>query len=148
MPDDATILLVEDDPLFVDMYKTAFQAAGHVVEFAFDGEAGLAKLKEMGQKPSVVLLDVMMPKMNGIEMLKAMKEDPTLKSIPVIFLTNLSGEEDTRHALEHGAVTYLVKSQYMPKEVVQKVREVVEAYSRGERIPDVEVPVKKLEGQP
>jgi len=145
MPDDAIIFIVEDDPLFVDMYKTAFEGAGYTVDFAFDGETGLKKLKEMPQKPSVLLLDVMMPRMNGIDMLKAMKGEEPLKAIPVIFLTNLSGAEDARHALEHGAVTYLVKSQYTPKEVVQKVREIVEAYSRGERIPDVQVEVKKSE---
>lgn len=139
------ILLVEDDPLFVNLYKIAFEGAGYEVTTAFDGEAGLNALKATDQKPTLVLSDVMMPKLNGMEMIKKMKEEENLKKIPVVLLTNLGGEEDAQRGIAAGAVTYLIKSNYTPKEIVAKVKEIVSSYARNHNVPDVSTPIKKIE---
>ncbi len=121
------VCLVEDDPLMVRMYERILKFKGFEVTMAFDGEEGLHKLKDMHPKPTVVLLDMMMPKMNGMEVLKAVKADAELKDIPVIVLSNLAGKEDVDKALQLGAVAYLIKSQYEPKEIIAKIEEVIEA---------------------
>ncbi|HTY40045.1 MAG TPA: response regulator transcription factor [Candidatus Paceibacterota bacterium] len=137
------ILLVEDDPLLVKMYAAAFAHSGYDAHIAFNGEEGLVKLMEMkDDPPTVVVTDVMMPKMNGLEFIRQLKADPNFKKIPVIVLTNLSGQTDATEALKLGAITYLVKSEYEPKEILAKIEEIMEAYSRGSNVPDVTVTVK------
>ena len=136
------VFIVEDDPLMVKMYSKAFQLSGYEVESAFNGEEALKKLGEMKPKPTLILLDVMMPKLNGLDVLRQLKQDADLKKIPVIMLTNLAGEEDAEKALKLGAVVYLVKSEYEPKQVVAKVKEVVAGYTRG-AIPEVKETAKK-----
>ena len=106
------IALIEDDALLVQMYTQKFKKDGFEVATANDGKQGLALVKK--EMPSIILLDIMMPEMNGLEVLKAIKSDPDQKinSIPVILLTNLArGAEDINRGLELGAVTYLVKSK-------------------------------------
>lgn len=141
------IFLVEDDPLMVRMYEKAFKLSGYDVEMAFDGEEALAKLETMEPKPTLILLDIMMPKLNGLDVLRSLEKNPDLKSIPVIMLTNLAGEKDAEKSLELGAVLYLVKSQYEPKQVVEKVKEVISGYSRKENIPEVKVALKDIESK-
>lgn len=137
------IYIVEDDPLMIRMYEKVFRLNGYEVEMAFDGEEGLKKLNDMTEKPTVVLLDVMMPKKSGFEVLKEIKASPALKGLPVIMLTNLAGSDDAEKALSMGAVLYLVKSQYDPKEVVEKVKEIIAGYDRGDNVPKVKVSVKE-----
>lgn len=122
------ILIVEDDPLMSRMYQKIFTFEGYEVIMAGDGEEGLEKAKL--EKPTIVLLDVMMPKMNGLEMLEKLKLDPASKSIPVVMLTNLAGEKDAETALSKGAVKYIVKSEYEPKQVVNMVKEILAGYTR------------------
>jgi CheY-like chemotaxis protein len=86
----------------------------------------------------------MMPKMNGFDVLKAVKQEEKLKNAPVIMLTNLAGEADAEKALSLGAVLYLVKSQYDPKQIVEKVKEIISASSRTSDIPSVSVEVKDV----
>ena len=138
----ATILLVEDDPLIVRLYKFAFEHSGYQVEIAFTGEEGLAKLRAMTEKPVLILSDVMMPKMNGLDLLKKIKEDPKIKNIPLILLTNLDRNEDIDTGLKLGAITYLVKSNYEPREIVEKVKELLAGYNRGS-VPEVKTVVKE-----
>jgi DNA-binding response OmpR family regulator len=122
----ATILfLAEDDPLMSGMYSRAFKFNNFDLKMAFDGEKAIEELKSMDPKPAVVLLDVMMPKKSGFDVLAEMKQDPILKRIPVILLTNLSGEKDLKKGLDLGAELCLVKSQYSSKEVVLKVKEII-----------------------
>ncbi len=122
------ILIVEDDPLMQRMYQKAFAFDGYTVSVAGDGVEGLDKIRS--EKPTVVLLDVMMPKMNGLETLGKIKADPEIKSIPVIMLTNLAGSADAEKALGLGAVKYIVKSEQEPKEVVKMVKEIISGYTR------------------
>ncbi|MEK7480814.1 MAG: response regulator [Patescibacteria group bacterium] len=129
------ILLVEDDPLMVRMYQRKLTNDGYEVAVGVNGEEGLVKVRSF--RPDLVLLDIMMPKLNGLQMLERMKADPTISGVPVIILTNLGGsQEDIERGLELGAVAYLVKSAYRPDEVVLKVKEVLKGYTRGKEIPE------------
>lgn len=116
-----TFLAIEDDELIRHLYERSFRTAGHEVETANSGEEALEKLSKMEVKPSAILLDIMMPKMNGFDLLQAFKNDEALKHIPVIILTNLGSEADRQKGLALGALDYLVKSDYNPNEVVEKV---------------------------
>lgn len=136
----AKILLVDDDPLLVRMYQTKFESEGHAVKTASDGAKALDEVKTV--KPDMILLDVMMPKMNGLDVLKHLKADETTKKIPVVMLTNVSSSDaDEQKGLELGAVAYLVKANYTPKEIVQKVKEILGGYTRD--IPKVQATVKE-----
>jgi len=126
----AKVLIIEDDPLMLRMYQKIFSFDGYEVETATDGQAGLEKVRST--KPTVVLLDVMMPKMNGLEVLEKIKADPEIKSIPVVMLTNLAGQQDVEKALSMGAVKYIIKSEYEPKQVSDMVKEIISAHSRGD----------------
>lgn len=124
------LLIIEDDPLMVRMYQKIFKFEGFEVETAFDGEEGIEKVRKL--KPTVVLLDIMMPKMNGIQVLEKIKSDPDIKKVPVIMLTNLAGQQDAENALEKGAVRYIIKSEHDPKDIVRIVKEIMAGYSRNE----------------
>ena len=124
------ILIVEDDPLMSRMYQKIFTFEKYEVKTAVDGVDGLEKAREI--KPMLILLDVMMPKMNGIQVLEKLKSDPETKMIPVIMLTNLAGEKDAESALMKGAIKYIVKSEHDPKQVVAMVKEIIAAHSRDD----------------
>lgn len=130
----AKVLIVEDDPLMSRMYQKIFTFQKYEVEIAGDGQEALDKL--LGFKPTIILLDIMMPKMNGLEVLEKLKANPETKDIPVIMLTNLAGQQDAETALSKGAVKYIVKSEHDPKEIADMVDQVVAGYTRDE-IPGV-----------
>lgn len=117
------LLIIEDDPLVARMYQKVMGFENLDVEVASNGFEGLEKAKEL--KPDLILCDVMMPKMNGMQVLDKIKADPELKNIPVIMLTNLSGTQDAELALKKGATAYLVKSQFRPKDVAEKAKEYI-----------------------
>jgi CheY-like chemotaxis protein len=126
----AKILVVEDDPLMSRMYQKIFTFEGYDVDMASDGQEGLDKARET--KPTLILLDVMMPKLNGLQVLEKLKADPETKGIPVVMLTNLAGEQDAESALTKGAIKYIIKSEHDPKEVADMVKEILAGYTRGE----------------
>jgi len=128
------ILVVEDDPLMSRMYQKIFTFEGYEVEMAADGMEGLDKARVV--KPTLILLDIMMPKMNGLEVLQKLKADEGTKGIPVVVLTNLAGQQDAEAALTKGAVKYIVKSEYEPKQVADMVKEILAGYTRNE-VPQV-----------
>lgn len=114
------ILIVEDDTFVMDIYQTKLAEVGYEVEGAANG---LEALKKIGKKkPDLILLDIVMPQMDGIEFLKKMKSQEEFKKTPVILLTNLSQKEDINKGLELGAKDYLVKSHFTPSEVLEKVK--------------------------
>lgn len=119
----AKVLLVEDDQFLRKMYSKKLQVAGFETEVAGDGEEGLAKMKSF--KPNLVLMDVMMPKLNGLEATSKAKADPDIKDIPILVLTNLSSSEDAQTAVKRGAVGYLVKSEYTPSQIIEKVKNII-----------------------
>ena len=121
--------MAEDDSLLVHIYDTKFKANGYEIEFAMDGEEAISKLKNMEIKPAVVILDGQMPRKSGFEVLQEMKDDPELKNIPVIFLTNMFEPGNEEKGIKLGVAEYLIKSQYIPSEIVNKVHEVCSKYS-------------------
>jgi DNA-binding response OmpR family regulator len=117
------LLLVEDDTFLSNIYKTKFEMEGFEVITAMDGETGLALAKS--KKPAIILLDILLPKMDGFTVLKELKNDNAVKNIPVILLTNLGQKDDVNKGLELGAVDYLIKAHFKPSETVEKVRKVI-----------------------
>ncbi len=118
------ILLVEDDLFMRRLYSEAFKLEGYDIFTSVDGGEGLMQIYK--ETPDLVLLDIMMPELNGLELLEKIKADPLTKHIPVIMLTNLSGKTEANNALSKGAEKYLVKSEYEPQQVVKIVREILE----------------------
>lgn len=114
------ILLVEDDTFLSSMYSTKFNLEGFVVAAAHDGEEGYKLAKK--EKPDIILLDILLPKMDGFTVLDNLKKDEETKDIPVIMLTNLGQKEDVKKGFEKGAVGYLIKAHFMPSEVVEKIK--------------------------
>ena len=117
------ILLIEDDPFLLDMYSTKFKEVGFDIEVAQDGEMGISKAKEI--MPDLILLDVVLPKKDGFEVLKTLKSDGQTAKIPVVMLTNLGLESDVKRGLELGAQSYIIKAHFTPTEVVAKIKEVL-----------------------
>lgn len=120
------LLIAEDDPLMSRMYARAFLLTGHDFTIAKDGEEALAFLRKAGAKPDLAVLDIMMPRKSGFDVLSEMKKDPALKDIPVVFLTNLAEQQDAKKGLELGAIAYLVKSEYSPQQIVEKIDEIMD----------------------
>lgn len=115
------LLIVDDDPLIARMYENKMQIEGYDVAVASNGEEALLAVRK--KKPDLILLDVMMPKMNGVETLKALKSETKTKSIPIIILTNLGdNQEDVEKAKALGALDYLVKSQISLKELSERIK--------------------------
>lgn len=117
------ILFVEDESALQKTFSEAVKGEGFELISALDGETGLKLAKE--KKPDLILLDLILPKINGIEVLKKLKQDPETKEIPVIVLTNLEDLEKIDKAMELGAKAYLVKAEYSLKEVIQKIKEIL-----------------------
>lgn len=118
---DKTILIVEDDPVLVKMYQKKFEKDGFKVETAVDGQEALDKVGSI--TPAIILLDVMLPKVDGFEVLKQIKTKPETKDIPVVLSTNLGGgETDRKKGMDLGAADYLVKSDFTPAQIVEKIK--------------------------
>ncbi|MDO8269752.1 MAG: response regulator [Candidatus Levybacteria bacterium] len=124
------VLIVEDDVLISRMYQKVFESEGYEVLMAGNGQEGLDMART--KAPTIILLDIMMPKMNGMQMLEQIKADPKIAKIPVIVLTNLSGTTDAERALKLGAVKYIVKSEHKPKDVFDMVKGILAASTRDE----------------
>lgn len=119
-----SILLVDDDLTLREMYAERFKAEGFSVETAKDGEEALQKATEL--KPNIVLLDIMMPKINGLDVLKKLKEQEETKNIPVIVLTALIQDREKLESVTRGADDYVVKSETMPGEVITKIHAILD----------------------
>ncbi len=120
------ILLVDDDQNLRQLYNVELSKNHQVVE-ATDGEDGLVKAKS--EKPDLILLDVMMPKLDGIAYLTKIKEDPDLGKIPIIMLTNFGQENLIQQAFNLGINDYLLKYKVTPEEMSQKVTQVLSSAS-------------------
>lgn len=114
------VLLVEDDKMIIDMYTLKFTQEGYDVMQAENGKDGLDMAKK--SNPDIVLLDIILPQMDGFTVLKALKADDKTKEIPVVLLTNLGQDGDVKKGLELGAVDYLIKANFTPSQVVDKVK--------------------------
>ncbi len=114
------ILIVEDDKFLRDLLGRKLQDEKFEVVTAIDGEEGIKKTEE--EKPDMVLLDLILPSINGFEVLKKIKENPKTSAIPVIILSNLGQKEDVERALNGGAKDYLIKANFTLDEILDKIR--------------------------
>ena len=114
------IAIIEDDQVINQMYRMKFEAAGFDVATASDGEAGVAIVKKF--HPDLILLDLQMPNMNGVEALSLIRALPSHKQTPVIVLTNLGEEEAPDGLRKLGVHSYIVKADFTPRQVVEHVK--------------------------
>jgi len=125
MPDDhpqnqQKILIVEDDFFIRELYQRQLLKEGYLVEVAVDGAEGLVKANDF--RPHLILLDIMLPKLNGLDLLRTIKTKPETKDIPVILLTNLGQESVIKEGFTLGAEGYLIKSAYTPSQIIEEVK--------------------------
>ena len=114
------ILIIEDDKFLRELITQKLIKEGYGVSEAVDGEEGMKKVKE--EKPDLVLLDLILPGIDGFEVLSRMREESALTSIPVIILSNLGQKEDVEKGLKLGAVDYLIKAHFTPGEIIDKIK--------------------------
>jgi two-component system, OmpR family, alkaline phosphatase synthesis response regulator PhoP len=115
------ILLVEDDMMLVDMYTLKLAEAGYEVIQATNGAQGYEEAKK--NKPDLILLDIILPQMDGFMVMEKIKKDKIIKKIPVFFLTNLKQDEDVEKGNKLGAIDYLVKSTLTPTQILERINE-------------------------
>lgn len=114
------ILIVEDDRFLARAYQSKLANAGFRLGTAYDGEEAIAMLGQ--EKPDLMILDIIMPKKNGFEVLQEIQNHPEWKTIPVILLTNLGQEEDRKKGQELGAVDYIIKADFSLQEIVTLIK--------------------------
>lgn len=120
---NTTIVVIEDDKVLSDIMAEGLREEGFEVRQAFDGNTAMQFIQE--KQPALIMLDLILPKKDGFEILTALKESPATKNIPIVVLTMLSGDRDAQKATELGADAYIVKSEYAAKEVVAKIKSMV-----------------------
>ncbi|MFC1647274.1 PleD family two-component system response regulator [Patescibacteria group bacterium] len=121
----AKILFIEDDPLINKIYSTRLKADGHEVFSAENGEDGLAKANDI--VPDVIVLDVMMPRVDGFAVLEKLRQDPRFKEKPVLMYSNLNNEEEINRAKQMGVTEFLVKADLSPTQMVAKIKQYIDA---------------------
>ena len=114
------ILLIEDEEIIIDLLQKKLTKEGYEISVARDGEEGLEVMKKT--KPNLVLLDIIMPKMGGFEVMEAMTKEPELKNIPVIIISNSGQPVELDKAQKLGAKDWLIKTEFDPQEVIEKVK--------------------------
>ena len=117
------VLIIEDDPYIADMYAMKFRMNEYEVKLAKNGEKAFDELQK--EKPDIILLDLLMPGMDGYEFLEKFKKEKEFKNIKVIILTNLGQKREIERGLKLGADDYAVKAYFTPKEVVKKVEKIL-----------------------
>ena len=118
-----TILLIEDDPLLIDIYSTKFKEAGVEIQVADSGEKALSLLKKVS--PSVIIMDIVLPHVDGWELLAAAQKQENLRNTKIVVLSNLGQKEEIEKGISLGAARYLIKAHYTPSQVVEEVRELL-----------------------
>ncbi len=113
------ILLIEDDPLLIDIYTTKLQQSGFEVQTVEEGEKAVTAIQQ--ERPDIVLLDIVLPHVDGWEILQQVQASEELKRIPIVILSNLGQKEEIEKGLRLGAVRYLIKAHYTPSQVVEEV---------------------------
>lgn len=116
------ILIIEDDKFLRDLLTRKLANEGFIISEAIDGEEGIKKIRE--EKPDLVLLDLILPGIDGFEVLSRAKEDPNTASVPVIILSNLGQREEVEKGMKLGAIDYLIKAHFTPGEIIEKIKNV------------------------
>jgi DNA-binding response OmpR family regulator len=119
----AKILIIEDDRYISKMYQLKLSLDGFDVQVAENGRIGVEKVKEFN--PDIILTDILMPELDGFEVIKKVKAEEESKSTPILIMSNLGQEDHIKKGMELGALGYIVKSQYTPSKVVDKIKEVL-----------------------
>ena len=119
--DEMTVLFVEDDPAFADMYRLKLEMDGYSVRLARDGQEALDMLQSGGDLPDLVFLDIRMPRMDGMTLLKRLREDGQTENLPVVILSNYGEDDLVRQGVELGAREYLIKANVTPAQLSQGV---------------------------
>ena len=125
-PPDITmkrILLVEDDPFLADIYTTKMEKAGFEVGVIRDGDGVIQAVKE--QKPDLLVLDIVLPHLDGWEITKQIKQDENMNGLKIVILSNLGQKNDVEKGLKLGAVKYLIKAHYTPTEIVEEIKKIL-----------------------
>lgn len=122
-PTQKKLLIVEDDFFIRDLYEINAREAGFAVKTASDGQEAVTMVQ--AEIPDLILLDLMLPKMNGIDVVKTLKADARFAKIPIIIITNLEDEVKHKEALDAGAVEYLLKIRNKPNEVVEILKKYI-----------------------
>jgi len=117
------ILIAEDERSIAQGYGEHLERDGYIVEYAYDGEEALKKAREMS--PDLILLDVVMPRIDGMAVLKELKADDKTKDIPVIILTNLESSKNAKEAMESGSFEYLVKTNYSLEDISKRIADIL-----------------------
>jgi DNA-binding response OmpR family regulator len=117
------ILVVEDDKFLRELMSQKLIREGFKTIQAVDGEEGLKKIKE--EKPGLVLLDLILPGIDGFEVLSKVKEDPEISNTPIIILSNLGQREDVERGMKLGATDYLIKAHFTPGEIIEKIKNII-----------------------
>lgn len=130
MSENKKVLLVEDDSFISGMYYAKLTGLGWAVEIAEDGEAAWNRVQQE-PRPDLVLLDVVLPKKDGFEVLQSIRKKKELADLPVILLTNLGQKPDIERGMELGADDYIIKAHYTPTEVVDKITKLLEDKKSG-----------------
>ena len=117
------ILIVEDDKFLRELIAQKLIKEGYEIAEAVDGEKGIKAVEE--EKPDLVLLDLILPGIDGFDVLAKMKEDPKMAQVPVIILSNLGQKDDIERGLKMGAVDYMIKAHFTPAEIIEKVKTVL-----------------------
>ena len=136
MSEQKKILIIEDDRYISKMYQLKLSLEGYSVEVAENGRLGVDKVKEF--VPDVILCDILMPELDGFEVIKIVKSDEATKKIPILIMSNLGQEDHIQKGMSLGAIGYIVKSQYTPSKVVETIRQVL-----GEKPQGAEEPTKE-----
>ena len=118
-----TILIIEDDKFLRELIVSKLIKENYNIVTAVDGEEGIKKVKE--EKPDLILLDLILPGIDGFEVLSQIKSDSTVSLIPVIILSNLGQREDIERGLTLGANDYLIKAHFTPNEIVAKIKQLL-----------------------
>ncbi len=125
MEKNTFIYLVEDDSFISNMYQTKLRNAGYTVDVTVDGEIAWRRLQE-DPLPDLVLLDVVLPKKDGFEILEDIRTNKRTKDLAVILLTNLGQKPDVERGIKLGADDYIIKAHYTPSEVMEKIESVLQ----------------------
>jgi two-component system alkaline phosphatase synthesis response regulator PhoP len=123
MPNQQKILIIEDEKILLEAISKKLQVEGYIVETALDGKEGMKKIKQ--ENPDLILLDILMPRLDGFGVLEKLHKDPELSKIPVIIISNSGQPVEIERALSLGVKDYLIKAEFDPEEVIIKVKNIL-----------------------
>jgi DNA-binding response OmpR family regulator len=125
MDEEKNIILADDEVDLLEIFSRALEQNGFKVFLAENGEEVFTRLEEVNNQVNIILLDILMPKMDGFDTLKKIRKKDELKSVKVVMLTNLDSPDDRQKAIESGADGYLVKASLTPSQLVEEVAKII-----------------------